>query len=659
MKINFIIILTLCLQLATKAQLHISSGEEIFVSGTENLYTTESFSNAGKLSIAAGGTATLNGGSASGTGTIKGSSTSNLLIGGTSTSGTYYFDQTTLGITNVLKNLTLSGTATATLGSTLNMIAGAASGTLIVGWGTTLYTGGFLTLKSDINGTASIGTSNGIISGNVTAERYVISSARRYRFLSSPVQNQTIANWMTQFYVSGPCTTAPTVLGAINDQGWHSTWANMTAPGAYNASTNPFGVKYTSIRTYNESVAGSLNNGFADVTTSTSLSAAKGFKAFIRGAIGNTGQLNGTVTGQTEVTLSLTGTVNQGEVNSGATFTSTSAIYDDGWNLLGNPYPSAYDFNAQYDLSPSANFANINPTVYVYSALTGGYISYNASSNSNGGLSNGIIPSGAGFFIQANAASPVFKFQEAFKSTSTAIAVHKTEIKTDEFGIKYFKDSTESDYLVVKMFEGATLNSEMFDIKKFRNDNLNLAAYGEDNIDLAGSCIPFVAEETHIKLNVEANEVGTYQFEFTNMDNFDANVSVSLLDKYTNKTTNVKANTKYTFEMGAGLNQWGKNRFELILNGKINTSINQANIIANTNLVVYPNPATDLININISNASFKNSSITISSVSGQQIMNSTMNGANAQLNIEGLSNGVYFVTVVNENGFNKTVKFVK
>jgi hypothetical protein len=143
------------------------------------------------------------------------------------------------------------------------------------------------------------------------------------------------------------------------------------------------------------------------------------------------------------------------------------------------------------------------------------------------------------------------------------------------------------------------------------------------------------------------------------MENFDANVSVSLLDKYTNKTTNVKANTTYSFEMGAGVNQWGKNRFEIILNGKINTSINQANIIANTYLTIYPNPATDLLNINISNASFKNSSISIFSVSGQQIINSTMNGANAQLNIEGLSNGVYFMTVANENGFNKSIKFVK
>jgi hypothetical protein len=31
----------------------------------------------------------------------------------------------------------------------------------------------------------------------------------------------------------------------------------------------------------------------------------------------------------------------------------------------------------------------------------------------------------------------------------------------------------------------------------------------------------------------------------------------------------------------------------------------------------------------------------------------------AQLNIEALSAGVYFVRVINQNGFNKTVKFVK
>jgi hypothetical protein len=66
-----------------------------------------------------------------------------------------------------------------------------------------------------------------------------------------------------------------------------------------------------------------------------------------------------------------------------------------------------------------------------------------------------------------------------------------------------------------------------------------------------------------------------------------------------------------------------------------------------------------VLNINLSNASLKNSSVTISNVSGKQLISTIMNEANSQINIEGLSNGIYFVNITNGNGFNKTVKFVK
>jgi hypothetical protein len=36
-----------------------------------------------------------------------------------------------------------------------------------------------------------------------------------------------------------------------------------------------------------------------------------------------------------------------------------------------------------------------------------------------------------------------------------------------------------------------------------------------------------------------------------------------------------------------------------------------------------------------------------------------MIGADARINIEDLSNGIYFVTITNQNGLNQTVKFVK
>jgi hypothetical protein len=66
-----------------------------------------------------------------------------------------------------------------------------------------------------------------------------------------------------------------------------------------------------------------------------------------------------------------------------------------------------------------------------------------------------------------------------------------------------------------------------------------------------------------------------------------------------------------------------------------------------------------MLNINIKNANFKNFKVSVYTISGQQIMNSNMSSNNIQLNIESWSKGVYFVNIINENGFNKSVKFVK
>ncbi|MFZ4798206.1 MAG: beta strand repeat-containing protein [Bacteroidia bacterium] len=176
----------------------------------------------GKFSIGAN-TLTL-GGAVSGstaTNSFTGSSMSNIVSSGTT--GNIYFDQTTAGTTNLLKNLTINGNTTS-LANTLNITKGATPGIVIVNSGT-LVSGGFLTLKSDANGTASIGTSAGTITGNVNVERYVSGQGRKWRFFSSPVSGASIANWMNQFYVTGPGTG--TVLGDPNSNGWHTSNANI------------------------------------------------------------------------------------------------------------------------------------------------------------------------------------------------------------------------------------------------------------------------------------------------------------------------------------------------------------------------------------------------------------------------------------------------
>ncbi len=573
-----------------------------------------------------------------------------------------------------VQNLIINNAAGVTLTGAINL-----TGVLTPTAGV-LTTGGFLTLKSFANNSGSIASNisgSNYISGNVTVERFISgqSNRGRWRFLSTPISNATVANWMSHFFVTGPGDSVPansvngSTLGTLNTFGWHTNMANISFPSSTMA-THPSSVKTTSVRTYNETVLGGVNTGWENVTSSAqALTPGKGFRAFIRGDknapnAANT-QLgpNANSNLQGSVNLTITGTVNQGEINANPTFTSSGTAANDGWNLLGNPYACSYNlFNHINAPSNSAFFANINSTVYVYSAITNGYVSFNtAGSGTNAGLDNGIVPPGAAFFIQATAANPVFKFQEAYKTTSSHLSggVHKTAVKTEEFGIKFYQDSTENDYTVIKMYNGATLNNDMYDIVKVRNDNLNLAAYGTDSVNLTASVIPPIVEETRIKLNVEATVIGTYHFDFTNMDNFEKDLTVNLFDRYTNKTTDVRKNTKYTFEMGAGVNQWGNNRFELILNKNTTGTEDLTQKIANTKLLVYPNPATDVLNINISNANFKNSEVVVYNISGAEVLKTNMANSSVQLNIETLSNGVYFVKVTNQNGFNKTVKFVK
>jgi autotransporter-associated beta strand protein len=638
--------------------------------GTLQVSTNQTLNNltltSGTVIIDAGVTLTINGTITRTSGVIQGTATSNLVI--TGASGTIAFDQTTPRSTNVLRNLTISGSGTTTLGNALNIIGGSSFGVVTVGTGATLATGGNLTLESTATGTASIGNSAGTISGNVNVERFISQRGRRWRYISAPVSGQTLADWGTKFYITGPGTPGATVASQ-NSNGYATSRSNLL--GFNNAEGTP-----ASVRIYNRTTTGTIENGWANPASNmaTTLTPGVGYRAFIRGPITGNYATDTAVIGyfepgaaptQSSFTLTQTGGITNG-VNAGSvsmpinsTGTDAAGAFNastDGWNLLGNPYPCAFDWLAFW--SANTNRTNIANVIYIFDATANSYKSYNTSSG--GSLTSGIIPSGSAFFVQATGTGASLTFTEAFKTSSAPIALHKKGTTSDELQIKYYRDSTESDQYILKMINGATLQKDDYDIIKLKNDNLNLSSYAADSINLTLSSIPVVIEETKISLNVEATQRGTYKFDFNTINDFDNGISVSLLDKFTQKTIDTRKNPIYSFVMDSMPHQWGKDRFVLILNANsTTTSIENENSIINTKMAVYPNPASDVLNISISNANFKNSSISIYNVSGSELLNSTMNGASTQLNIEALSSGVYFVKVKNENGFDRTVKFIK
>jgi hypothetical protein len=97
----------------------------------------------------------------------------------------------------------------------------------------------------------------------------------------------------------------------------------------------------------------------------------------------------------------------------------------------------------------------------------------------------------------------------------------------------------------------------------------------------------------------------------------------------------------------------------LILTDVLSTSqefpfvIQALNPISNSEIIIYPNPASTVLNI-VLDVSKMNTQIEISNVQGEIILSQKNNLSLNQFNIENIANGIYFVRIGNE-----VRKFVK
>jgi hypothetical protein len=98
-----------------------------------------------------------------------------------------------------------------------------------------------------------------------------------------------------------------------------------------------------------------------------------------------------------------TGTFNSGGQSIGVT-NGDIDNEDRGWNMIGNPYPSAIDWGSEDGWSR----ADIESTVHIYNASAGSYITYNYSTGIGVPLgTTGIIPAGNGYYIRSTAANTI------------------------------------------------------------------------------------------------------------------------------------------------------------------------------------------------------------------------------------------------------------
>ncbi|PCI96942.1 MAG: hypothetical protein COB15_08770 [Flavobacteriales bacterium] len=362
--------------------------------------------------------------------------------------------------------------------SGVNIVSGnwSIKGTLSLISGT-LSTNDSIILVSDNSGTANISSIplGADIAGKVYVQRYINAGSTNWHFFSSPVVNGDLSGWDDDLITSGiPGSDYP-------------NWPSAANPWA-------------SIYYYDETVIGNVDSGFVvPASMSSIIGTGQGYWVWC----------GDTITGTQPFTIDTYGPINKGNINMPVSYTNSGNSDDDGWNMVGNPYPSTIDWN-------DANWVktNIDDAVYVYDPDNLQYASYVGGVPNNGGTP--YIASSQAFWVKANAGSPVLTAKEGVKSIVDSTFFKQGGIP---FNINVLKGQY-NDQVSFKVNAAATMNYDpQYDAYKFYSastDVPSICAISDDNNDLSINSFNSNGATT-IPIKVTANTSGLTQLSFNNI----------------------------------------------------------------------------------------------------------------------------------------------
>lgn len=505
---------------------------------------------AGKTYTIGSNTLTLNGGITA-TGTITGSSTSNLVIGGTA--GIINF--TPGGITNVLKTFTVNNGGNVTLGDSLYITAGTASGTVIVNGA--IATNGYLVLRSDINGTARVGNSSGTISGDVTVERF-IPAVKAWRFLAIPTKSttQTIkAAWQ-----EGALMQSDDPIPKYGTQ-ITSDMLSWLADGFDAQSFAP------SVKTYNQ--ATNTYSGIASTNIPFNSSPA-GYMAFIRGdrTVTTIGQL------PKSTTLRTTGTLFTGDQ-------PAITLVPGKFIPVNNPFASQLDLS-NISQDPAIFYYVFDPNLgsaygYGYGAFH--TLSWNSTNHNydvvppnsgSYGASTNYIAEGQAFFAAGNAN---IQLTESAKTAATTAIIPFTPVGID--GINLFANlysvhpdgsANIVDGVLTSYGDKYSNDVDDLDARKLSNFGENLAIKNS-NLLLAIERRRTIQKQDTVFLSVTGAKQQQYRIEIIPVGFSQTGLDAFFEDGYLNTRTplDITDTTYYNFNVNTDSGSEAPDRFRIVI----------------------------------------------------------------------------------------------
>jgi len=313
-----------------------------------------------------------------------------------------------------------------------------------------------------------------------------------------------------------------TVQRFVEQNGWHLVTPITIPTTAYDFWTGA--VEETWLASHDET-----SNTYTYITEDDALTRAQGYSYWIENGVGDqTIEFTGTIIG-TDVSASLT----KG---------------GDGWNLIGNPFTSALEWGSSWSSGTSG-------TAYVWDnddvqGTNNGYKFYNGTS---GTLTDGIIPLGQGFFVEASSTAS-FTIPASARVHNHTNAFYKSTNATGSEPNQYIRIELDGGYYGNTVFVGFPENgSDDFDISgdatKLYSSTENVQFFAVENDDelcINANAPLFDGESKTVPLNLVQVTDGEHTMAFSNLNQL-TDVSITLEDVLTTYTQDIRENHVYTF----------------------------------------------------------------------------------------------------------------
>ncbi|SHE57840.1 conserved repeat domain-containing protein/Por secretion system C-terminal sorting domain-containing protein [Psychroflexus salarius] len=523
-----------------------------------------------------------------------------------------------------------------------------------------IQSGDFLTFKSNASGTAVLSevASGSTISGCVIVERYIPASNRAFRYTAASVNTTVTCGKETirdNVQEGNSVSNIDDYTGTSETPGFgtHVTGSTVGANGFDATITgNP------SMFSWDEATQqwGSVPN-----TDTQSFNVGDPYSLLVRGGRELDLRVNNFQLGSA-TTLRFTGELETGDVN-----VTNLATDIDQYSLVANPYQAQVDMKALLESSDANNLSS--SFMYIYDptlGTRGGYATVdltttNGSSTPSGSEANKFLQPNQAFFIKNTAAAPSLTFKETYKKavdqslTNETFSIDQTSVITANLKRAHdnsFKLVDGIKIMLNQNFDNTVLNN---DAPKFWNSDESIAIEHNNNwLAVERRQIPEPNES--IQLFIWDYKNTDYQLELK-LGNLDQ-TQIKLKDHYTNDIVELPTSQAFTYNFTANSSipeSVSNTRFELIFE---QVSLN-TNELTENNISVYPNPATDILHIDIPQIAGQEVTLELVDMAGRQISKETLTAQTNTIStkaVQNLSAGVYNVNIqFNDNSFNKKI----